>query len=614
MTRAAPLGPGWRCWRYFPTDLAAFEAAERLLRQTGDQGRLGTLLAWAAAREGEPRARSQALWRLAEFRRADAPATHARLAPLSRDSRAAARAWRHRARQRWASPFRFKFKDEDWQRRDDLLAVHTARALAAPTAEEAARAVADRAELLMAARVGRLDEAERDLARALELAPAAAEVIGALERLHERRGDLPGLRQRLTALVARATSGGTGQLWQGIGRTNEALGDVDAARVAYQRAMTADTTLRAPLSALRRLAAAQSDWPEVARLLEMELAMDPPVAERVVLLTELGVVSFTHLDGAARAVEALDAALLLDPANSTALDAMFGAALAVGAVGESHAGAGGAAGRGSGAGRHLTAVLPAGTGRGEGGAGRSRPRPVFAVICPQPHLSSHVWNGCRRSASNASSGKMPGRPPSISSNATAPIWTARPEPSCPCVRHWRIFTWPSGWWPPIASLPCSMGPPHRRACEMSPRAGRQCASSEDCWRAWMATAKHACSRVCQRCWRLPARPRAIPRGPWRARRWRRWRWWTVAGPTLCPCWMGWGQTRALEARRRCLYLVAAGDILLHQHGDVAAAALQYQRARALNPAEQRLARPGVIQMGQGDPGGAEEWRPRRGSS
>jgi hypothetical protein len=53
---------------------------------------------------------------------------------------------------------------------------------------------------------------------------------------------------------------------------------------------------------------------------------------------------------------------------------------------------------------------------------------------------------------------------------------------------------------------------------------------------------------------------------------------------------GFGADTSLEANRRCLFLISAGDILLHQQGDVAGAALRYQRARALNPAELRLAR------------------------
>jgi len=57
-----------------------------------------------------------------------------------------------------------------------------------------------------------------------------------------------------------------------------------------------------------------------------------------------------------------------------------------------------------------------------------------------------------------------------------------------------------------------------------------------------------------------------------------------------------GVDETFDAGRRCLYQVAAGDILIHQQGDVVGAALRYERARALNPAEPRLARIGVVQI------------------
>ena len=69
----------------------------------------------------------------------------------------------------------------------------------------------------------------------------------------------------------------------------------------------------------------------------------------------------------------------------------------------------------------------------------------------------------------------------------------------------------------------------------------------------------------------------------------------------------------LESRRRCVLLICAGDILLHRQGDVAGAALRFQRARALNPAERGLARAEVLQVTGGhmsmptaEPGGRDE--------
>ena len=76
----------------------------------------------------------------------------------------------------------------------------------------------------------------------------------------------------------------------------------------------------------------------------------------------------------------------------------------------------------------------------------------------------------------------------------------------------------------------------------------------------------------------------------RAKSWRRWPSSTAAGPTRCPFSMDWAATRRWNPARRCLFLVTAGDVLLHKQGDAAGAALRYQRARALNPSEPRLAR------------------------
>jgi hypothetical protein len=55
-----------------------------------------------------------------------------------------------------------------------------------------------------------------------------------------------------------------------------------------------------------------------------------------------------------------------------------------------------------------------------------------------------------------------------------------------------------------------------------------------------------------------------------------------------------GADQTLDPTRRCLFLVTAGDVLVHKQGDAASAALRYQRARALNPSEPRLARAGIV--------------------
>ena len=74
-----------------------------------------------------------------------------------RSPRATVRAWPISSRSA-----EYQLRYERW--RDNRLAVETARVLAAPDAETRARALADRALVLIAG--GKLDEAERQLLRA----------------------------------------------------------------------------------------------------------------------------------------------------------------------------------------------------------------------------------------------------------------------------------------------------------------------------------------------------------------------------------------------------------------------------------------------------------------
>ncbi|MEO5769207.1 MAG: hypothetical protein ABIS92_12720, partial [Polyangia bacterium] len=324
-------------------------------------------------------------------------------------------------------------------------------------------------------------------------------------------------------------------------------------------------------------------------------------------------VSFTHLDGAARAVEVLDAALLLEPANSTALDAMFGAALAVGLWEKAT--------------QALEALLAAGLAladtsqryyrlgvaaekagqvdRALGLYSRSYARnPIFrptlerlSEICFERQQWENAWKATEHlierhgvDLDGATRAELALR------SALADLHVAQRLVAANRVA--AMFNGPASQ----AGL--------RDVAESwaSMRFERRLLAGVDGDRK--ARVLSRLSEVLALTSKTPSHPAG-----------------TLARETLAALavvdrrWAdalsmldGLAGNAALEVRRRCLYLVAAGDILLHQHGDVAAAALQYQRARALNPAEQRLARPGVIQMGLGDSGGAEDWRPRRGSS
>jgi len=144
-----------------PDDATACESAERLLMAVGDWERCADLLSWAAARAGASQtgraARAALLWRLAELRRGrlaqedealrlygELGATAgASLAPLADPPDVATRA-----------------------QRDPALRVHTARATVAPTAGDRARAMLDRALLLLER--SRTADAERDAMSAID--------------------------------------------------------------------------------------------------------------------------------------------------------------------------------------------------------------------------------------------------------------------------------------------------------------------------------------------------------------------------------------------------------------------------------------------------------------
>jgi tetratricopeptide (TPR) repeat protein len=565
-----------------PDDEVAAEAAERLLRQTGDRDRLGALLAWRAARGDEPTRRGDVLWRLAEFRRTERELPFEALA-LYREIIAADAAKK--------APL--PFAAEDWQRRDDLLAVHTARALAAPTAGEMARAIADRADLLTTG--GRLDDAERDLWRAIDLDPTSANVLRVLERLYERRGDLRGLRQRLLARVEGVTGAGTTHFWVGIGRANEALGDLEAAASAYERAIVADGAFRPPVTMLRQLAISRGDFAEAGRLLQKEIALTSEPGERTKLSVELGVLLASRLGAATRAVAVLEEVLVLEPENTSALDAIFGAALTAGAWER--------------AARALEALMSAGPAlsdsferyhrvglaaeksgqidRALGLYSRSYARnPAFrptlerlSEICFERQQWDNAWKATEHLlerhgtdldaetraelALRSALADLHIAQRAVAANRIAAMLAG---PSSPAGLRDVADSWASLRFDPRLLA----GIDGDRRSRVHARLGE----------VLTLTAK------------TPSHPaRAIARETQTALAMVDQRWTEVLSSLD-----GFGADGALDTKRRGLFLVSAGDILLYRQGDMVGATLRYQRAGALNPQEPRLARQGIVQL------------------
>jgi tetratricopeptide (TPR) repeat protein len=569
----------------FPGDQAACDAAERLLRQTGDRARLGELLAWSAARQADPQTRAGVLWRLAEFRRVDMQSPLTAL-PLYREI----------IEIRGRAPdvlTPLTLTDVDWQRRDDSLSLHSARALAAPTVSARAQALADRAGVLIDA--GRLDEADRDLGRALDFDPAIRDVVAGLERLYGRRGDWRGLRNRLASRVEGVSGAATAHLWFGIGRANERLGDPVAARSAYERAVVADDGFQMAVTVLRGLASSRSDFPEVARLLEKEIDLSSTSSERVGLLIELGVLLTDRFDRPLRAVELLDAALAFEPENPAALDAMFVVGLAAGAWEK--------------AAQALEAMLGAGVAVADAAQryhrlgscaeqsgqidralslySRSYARnPVFrptlerlSQICFERQQWENAWKATEHLIERHGSDLDPDTRANLAlRSALADLHVGQRVVATSEVLAMLGGRASSTGLRDVADSWASMRfDPRLLAGVEGDRRARVLSRLVEVMALTESNVRHAA--------RATARETLAALAVVDRR-------WADALSLL----ESLGADRGLEVDRRCLFLVLAGDVLVHRQGDVEGAASRYQLAGALNPAEPRLGRAGIASV------------------
>lgn len=584
-----------------PDDGAAFEAAERLLRSLGEELRLGELLAWATARlqpgagaaqspvasgaapkegDADPAARLAVLWRLAEHRR--------------REGRYPAALGHYReiveARGRRKEDEGF---GEEWRWRDDRLAVETARTLAAPDAETRARALADRAVVLIAA--GKLDDAERDLTAAFDLGPATGDVLAALEKLYERRDDWRGLRQRLQSRAGAASGAAAAKIWAAVGRASERLGDVSAAEFAFTQARGADETDRAPLTALRRLAAGRRDWAAVSALLEKEIERVRGT-ERVDLLVQHGLLLAEKLGRADRAVEVLDVALGYQATSRPVLEAMFNAALAAGTWEK--------------AGQALEALLAnvtvpdaaeryhrVGRAAEDGGkidralgfysrayARNPSYRPSLerlSEICFDRQQWDNAWKATEHLLDRHGADLEPSYKAELAlRSALADLHIAQRV-----VAAARIATMPgvpasgAGLRDVADSWASMRFDPHLLAGVDDERRGRVLSRLKEISVLTEHDAHHPAREAARETWAALA---MVDRR------------FVDAVEALD----AFAADDTIEPRLRALFAVTAGDILLHEQGDLTGAGLYYARARALNPAEPRLGRTGVAQVAQ----------------
>jgi tetratricopeptide (TPR) repeat protein len=210
-----------------------------------------------------------------------------------------------------------------------VLATHSLRAAVAPTREDLAAALLDRA-LFLADPLGRVADAERDLARALDLDPRNVDVVVALERIAERTGRWAELAEDFRKKAATSDATIAARLWYGVGRVNERMNDPTGALAAYRQSCALDGTLIDPVRALGRIARAGRDWIEVARLLEIEQTLAAGPREQAEAAASLALVLGEQLQQPSRAVTLLEAALTFFPDDNIKLDRLFAFNLAAG--------------------------------------------------------------------------------------------------------------------------------------------------------------------------------------------------------------------------------------------------------------------------------------------
>jgi tetratricopeptide (TPR) repeat protein len=155
---------------------------------------------------------------------------------------------------------------------------------------------------------------------ALQRAPDDALAIEALSDALARTGrdeDLVEVLERRAALAvgdpeARAAAHAElGLLFE------DRLGDVEAARRAYEQAFEADPTAPGIATALERLYRKDEDWERLRDFLEVAARFGPEAA-RIKSLCSLAAIEAKHFNDTAGAVRALEAVLEIDPVNPIA--------------------------------------------------------------------------------------------------------------------------------------------------------------------------------------------------------------------------------------------------------------------------------------------------------
>ncbi len=160
----------------------------------------------------------------------------------------------------------------------------------------------------------RHDAAVSHLQRALEIAPEDALVVDALAEALAQLGrhvELADCLERRATLVGSDPGLRAGILVELGALYEERLDDLEAARLAYERAFDADPTTPGLVARIVRQWGKAEAWPALRQILERAAREGPP-DERAAHWCSLGELLVEHFDAARAAAEAFESALALD--------------------------------------------------------------------------------------------------------------------------------------------------------------------------------------------------------------------------------------------------------------------------------------------------------------
>lgn len=177
---------------------------------------------------------------------------------------------------------------------------------------------------LHADRLGNREEAIHAYERAREHAPKEPLLLDALARLYDRGGRSEELAEVLAVLAEQASDRRVQlSLWHRVGRLRaEDLGQPEAGRLAFERALDLDPAHPPSLDALGRIHEAQEAWEDLVRMLlrAAEAMSDAP--RRAAAHARAAAVLETHLERSEDAVAHHLRALALDPRQASSFRAL----------------------------------------------------------------------------------------------------------------------------------------------------------------------------------------------------------------------------------------------------------------------------------------------------